>query len=284
MRRFLAIPLIVISILFWTSSCEPATFEDESKGYVETLEGRLVATRDMREVVLEEGSDIYEYDILETDSDGSAVIHFLDDSILEMGSGTRVDVKEVVFTSARKRFNVGLAHGIARVITGAIVKFNPKVFKLTTPKSSIGIRGTTLRVEVMEKYERVTVEDLSEGSAVSCTNTDSGDSFTMTEIQDSVTISSVENVDPVSGVISTTTETTTEGIGVMEGIQDPGGIGGIGGTSSPSSGSSQSGGDSSHSGHSSSGSGSSDNDSEGSSNGGQGSSGGCGDNNSSPGR
>ena len=277
MRRFsfiAIIPLAAVLIALWTAPCEPATFADEPKGFVEESDGGLFVTRDTRRMPLDVESDVYEYDILETDSNGSAVIHFLDDSILEMGSDTRIDVKELIFTSARKKFNVGLAHGAARIITGAIVKFNPKVFKLTTPKSSIGIRGTTLHVEVTEQFERVTVENLSEGSSVTCTNTESGGSYTMTEVQDSVTISSVEQVDPVTGVVSTSTETTAQGIGVVEGIQDPGGGIGGGGSqqSGPSQGIGEGGNDSagSHGDHSSGDSGSSG--------------GGCGDSNSSPGR
>jgi uncharacterized repeat protein (TIGR02543 family) len=224
-RLFTILLLISVSILSWAASCESAVFadNDEPKGHVETVEGSLSATRDMARVDLVAGSNIYEYDILETDPTGSAVIRFLDDSILEMGSGARIDIKELVFSSERNRFNVGLVHGVVRVITGAIVKFNPRGFKLTTPKSSIGIRGTTLFVEVTERYERVTVEELSDASYVTHTNTDSKESFSMTLVQDSVTVSSVEVTDPITGRVDIITETTTQGAGVIEGIRGPDG-------------------------------------------------------------
>jgi hypothetical protein len=160
---------------------------------------------------------VYEFDIIETDSTGSAVIRFSDDSILEMKNDTRVDLKEVVFSNDRVRFNVGMAHGTARVITGAIVKVNPKAFKMTTPKCSIGIRGTTLYVEASELRELITVEDLGERKAVTVTNFVTRETYSLTKIGDSVTVSSVERADPVTGAVSTTTETTPQGSGVVEG-------------------------------------------------------------------
>jgi hypothetical protein len=105
MRRFsfiAIIPLATVLIALWTAPCEPATFADEPKGFVEESDGGLFVTRDTRRMPLDVESDVYEYDILETDSNGSAVIHFMDDCILVMGSDTRIDVKELIFTSERK--------------------------------------------------------------------------------------------------------------------------------------------------------------------------------------
>jgi hypothetical protein len=224
MRRSLAILAVVLSI--WAVSRASSAFAAEAKGHVETANPGFFAVRDGNRTPLDVGSEIYEFDILETDSTGSALIRFVDESTLELRSGSRLDVKDVVFSEGRNRFNVGLGQGIARIITGAIVKLNPRGFKLSTPKSSIGIRGTTLLVEVMEKYERVTVEDISEGSYVTCVDTVNEKSYSLTEIDDSVTISSEERIDPSTGAVSAITETTTQGAGVIEGIQGPSGSGG----------------------------------------------------------
>lgn len=223
MRRFLLLLrlLTVLNILalFALTILAPARTADaaEPAGRVETARAGLTAIRGGRAAALDAGSEVYEFDILETDSTGSAVIRFIDDSTLEMKSGTRVDLKEVVFSDERVRFNAGIAHGAARVITGAIVKINPRGFKMTTPSCSIGIRGTTLYVEVSEHREFITVEDLSERSAVTVTNHATKKTYTLTAVEDSVTVGPVERVDPLTGAVSTTTETTTQGGGVVEG-------------------------------------------------------------------
>lgn len=149
----------------------------ESKGKVETSEPGFWATREGNRVDLSIGDDIYEFDILKTDDKGGGTIRFLDDTVLEIRNSSEIDVKEVVFTEERNRFNVGVVEGTARVITGAIVRQNPRGFKVTTPKSTIGIRGTDLEaghvaetdtstVSVNETDGTVTVTDKATGISV----------------------------------------------------------------------------------------------------------------------
>lgn len=116
----------------------------ESKGKVETSSPGFWVVRDGERTDLSVGDDILEFDILATDATGGGTIRFIDDTVLEVRNNSEIDVKEVVFTEDRNRFNVGVVEGTARVITGAIVRQNPRGFKVTTPKSTIGIRGTDL--------------------------------------------------------------------------------------------------------------------------------------------
>jgi hypothetical protein len=209
----------LLAILAFLALALPAALAlaAEPKGQVEAAAPGFFAQRDGSMTPLGVGDDIYEFDILETGPAGSALIRFLDGSTLELRSGSRLDVKEVVFSGDRNRFNVGLTHGAARIVTGAIVRANPRGFKITTPKTTIGIRGTTLVVEVAEKYERVSIEHLSEGSYVTCTDKANRKDYSLTAPSDSVTINSVERADPVTGAVGATTEVTTEGTGVTEG-------------------------------------------------------------------
>ncbi|MDR1020726.1 MAG: FecR family protein, partial [Synergistaceae bacterium] len=138
----------------------------EPVGRIESASGELWAMRGDRRVSLAAGSDIYEYDIINTGESGSAQAGFADGSVLQLGGGTSVNVMEAVFSAERNRFNVGITSGLARVITGEIAKINPNGFKITTPRSVIGIRGTTLSFSVSEAHERVTLEDLGQGSVV----------------------------------------------------------------------------------------------------------------------
>jgi hypothetical protein len=121
-------------------------------------------------VFLEDGDYVYEFDIIQTDESGSGMIRFNDNSILEIGNSSEVDLRLLIFSSARARLNVGILQGAARFISGGIVKINPRFLKLTTPKSAIGIRGTTLLIEENSDSEAITGEDLEEGHYIIVTN------------------------------------------------------------------------------------------------------------------
>jgi hypothetical protein len=154
-------------------------------------------------VELGDGSEIYEFDILETDQTGYAMVMFADQSVHEISGSSSVDIRSVVFTADRNRFNVGVMQGAARIITGEIVRRNPKNFKLTTPKSTIGIRGTTLLVEVRPTYEKFTVEAIGEGHAVNYSSKSGRDNWTMTQPGDTVSVSVSAPETPVAPVSPT---------------------------------------------------------------------------------
>jgi hypothetical protein len=147
-----------------------AAFAAEPGGTVKSVKPGMWAMRDNVTVPLEEGSDVYEFDIIQTNEGGSGEIQFKDDSVLEIGSNSEVDLRQLVFTNNRKRMDVGVLQGVARVVSGGIIKINPKFMKLTTPKSSIGIRGTIVKVEETSEKETVTGESLEEGHFITVTN------------------------------------------------------------------------------------------------------------------
>jgi hypothetical protein len=167
----------------------PQALGAEPVGRADSVQAGFWAVRNSYRVDLGDGGEIFEYDILETDQTGYARVIFADQSVLEIASNSNIDVRSVVFSPDRNRFNVGVMQGAARVITGEIVKRNPRNFKITTPKSTIGIRGTTLLVEVRTTYEKFTVEAIGEGHAVNYSSRSSRDSWTMTKPGDTISVS-----------------------------------------------------------------------------------------------
>ncbi|MDL2263498.1 FecR domain-containing protein [Synergistaceae bacterium OttesenSCG-928-I11] len=146
----------------------------ESKGKVEESTPGFWVMREDKRIDLNAGDDIYEFDIIMTDATGAGTIRFIDDTVLEVRNSTELDVKEVVFTEERNRFNVGVMEGTARVITGAIVRQNPRGFKVTTPKSTIGIRGTDLSAGYDSATGSSRLSVTTAGSVVTYTETLSG--------------------------------------------------------------------------------------------------------------
>ncbi|MDR3230391.1 MAG: FecR family protein [Synergistaceae bacterium] len=171
---------IIVTILFFASLLATPSAKrasaSEPGGRVEKTTPRLRAVREGAETDLAVGSPVYEFDILRTNATGTGTIRFADDSVLELRGDTEVDIREVVFSENRNRFNIGLAEGAARVVTGAIVRLNPGGFRITTPRSTIGIRGTDLEVAVDPGtgVETVTVNHIGEARAVTIRDRVSG--------------------------------------------------------------------------------------------------------------
>jgi hypothetical protein len=219
-----------ISAIFITSPALSA----EPVGRADSVQGAFWAVRGGNRVDLTDGGEIFEFDILETDQMGYARVIFADQSVLEIAGGSNIDVRAVVFSSDRNRFNVGVMQGAARVITGEIVRRNPKNFKITTPKSTIGIRGTTLLVEVRQAYEKVTVEAIGEGHAVNYSSRSTRDSWTLTRPGDTVTVSSpaaataapptAAGTPPAGSVAPSDINVEAVGAGVVQGERDLQGV------------------------------------------------------------
>ena len=181
-------------------------FASEPAGKVEAADGVVWAMRDGKRVELSKNSDVFEFDVLCTDKSGSAAVRFKDDTVLEIKANSKIDVKEVVFTDSRNRFNVGVVNGTAKVITGLIVKKNPKGFKVTTPKSTIGIRGTelTVAVDAATGVETVKVNDISDGHTVDVSYNEIGERRSLLAAGASSTIDERNVVDSDGDVSDTT--------------------------------------------------------------------------------
>ncbi|MDR3255444.1 MAG: FecR family protein [Synergistaceae bacterium] len=208
---FFLIFLFVMIICLFCPFYQSQAAADNPVGHVENANAGFGATREDKRIDLTAGDGVFEFDILETDASGAATIRFVDGSVLEMRGETRLNVKEVVFSEDRNRFNVGVINGTARIITGMIVKRNPRGFKITTPTSTIGIRGTTLSFIVRENVESVTVDDISEGSVVTYVNRLTGETFTMTKAGDSIT---------ATGMTENAPSIETSGEGLLHGERD----------------------------------------------------------------
>jgi hypothetical protein len=81
-------------------------------------------------------------DTIITGSDGRVKILLRDDTIITLGADSDLELQTFADTGESPQFNARLLKGAMRVITGRITEMNPDGFMLTTPHSTIGIRGT----------------------------------------------------------------------------------------------------------------------------------------------
>jgi hypothetical protein len=96
-------------------------------------------------------------DILITDATGRLRIMFADEGSVNLGSNTRIALKDIIPDGKKPNFSAKILKGAGRFITGEIVKKNPNGYNVKTPKATIGIRGTIFAVEVAPKEEKLSV-------------------------------------------------------------------------------------------------------------------------------
>lgn len=86
---------------------------------------------------------------LSTGKTGAATVILKDGTVLTMGPNTTMDLSRFQFDSTTQKgaFGLDLLQGTVRVVTGLLARINPDLFKVSTPTSVVGVRGTDFIVE-----------------------------------------------------------------------------------------------------------------------------------------
>ena len=122
-----------------------ATTDNEPIGRVESSTGKAEVVRaDGTRETLQQGSPIFQGDILETGEDGSIGIVFADESTFSLGESGRMTLDEMVYDPGQQTgsMKVSLLQGAFTFVSGEIAKTDPNAMTMTTPTATIGIRGT----------------------------------------------------------------------------------------------------------------------------------------------
>lgn len=121
---------------------------DEPVGNVVKLQGTASVTRDKTSMPLQLKDDIYKNDILQTGAASALSVTFDDATTLNLTANSKIAIDNYVYTDGGKSntalFDVG--RGTVAFVAAAVAKTGD--MKITTPSSTLGIRGTTGLVEV----------------------------------------------------------------------------------------------------------------------------------------
>lgn len=95
------------------------------------------------------GDGLRETERLSTGASGAATLVLKDGTTLTVGPNSTVDLRRFQFDSTTQKGNflLDLLQGSVRVVTGVLAKVNPDLFKVQTPTSVVGVRGTDFIVE-----------------------------------------------------------------------------------------------------------------------------------------
>jgi hypothetical protein len=150
---------IVTLLLFLTVSLFFAgeLFADDEIGMVFTAKGAVSAARDGKTIALSVKDKVHAKDVISTGAGTKAQLLLNDKTSISLGENTTLEMSEFANAGKESRFSARLGKGVMRVITGEITKNNPDGFKVTTPRATVGIRGTIVVIEVNENRDTVTV-------------------------------------------------------------------------------------------------------------------------------
>jgi hypothetical protein len=128
-----------------------AMAQEARSGTFKTVQGGVVVSQGGTSRPATSGAGLQEAERVQTDGTGSAVVMLRDGTSIAVGPNTTVDLSRFQFdgTTQQGGFAVRLLQGTIRVVTGILGKTQPDNVKVSTPATTVSVRGTDFIVEVL---------------------------------------------------------------------------------------------------------------------------------------
>ena len=121
----------------------------EPAGMVKTASGTASIERNGQKIPVAVGALVESGDRIVTAADGAVGITLRDNTLLSAGPNATLDLKKFAFNSTTHAgaLDASLKRGTLSVISGKIAKANPDGMVISTPSTTLGVRGTEFLVE-----------------------------------------------------------------------------------------------------------------------------------------
>lgn len=142
--------ILMAVIIAGILSSMSAAASEQPVGSIQTLEGTVRISRQGTEMTATNGQSIFQQDIIRTEAGSRTGIILLDDTMLSLGPGSTLELKEYLFQPKTAQFSlvVRMLKGTFVYLSGIMAKLSPDAIRLETPDATIGIRGTRLLIQV----------------------------------------------------------------------------------------------------------------------------------------
>jgi hypothetical protein len=144
-------------IRLWVIACAcviaaaPAFAQQPSPaGRIKVVSGEAVVVRDGATIPAHSGVTVYASDSLRTGNDGRVGVTLADDTQVSIGPRSEVRLDSFVYEPTQGQLGLVLQfiRGTAAYVSGRIAKLAPDAVRLETPAAIVGVRGTTVAVQV----------------------------------------------------------------------------------------------------------------------------------------
>ena len=123
---------------------------DTRIGIVKNIRGSAFIERNTKRISVKVGERLFEKDVIVTNKESSLGLILRDNSLLSIGSNSRVVLSEFRFEPAEKKlsFLTRIRKGTLTYLTGMMAKMNQNAVKFETPSAVCGVRGTHFAIKV----------------------------------------------------------------------------------------------------------------------------------------
>ena len=131
---------------------DSAHAEAKKIGKIFTASGEASVVRGKSELPLKAGDAIYEHDVFVTKAKSKLAITFTDSTSFAVGPSSRIAIDTYFFDPKNLKGSMlaKIKKGTMMVRTGKLTKNNPGSIRIKTPRTVLGVRGTTFVVTVDE--------------------------------------------------------------------------------------------------------------------------------------
>jgi hypothetical protein len=149
MRHWYRVALAVAAIVVLAPS---ASADPSAIGKAKIVNGKVTIIRGATKLVVKVADAIDEHDVFETGPDGSIGITFTDNTSFSIGPNSRVAIDTYFFDPKNLKGNLlaQLKKGTMMVRSGELTRQQPGSVQIKTPRTVLGVRGTTFVVSVDE--------------------------------------------------------------------------------------------------------------------------------------
>jgi len=148
--RMLIVPMVLALIVL--RALDASAGETVAIGKAKIVSGTVVVVRGGTKTPIKVGDPLNEHDILETAADGSLGVTFTDNTSFSIGPNSNVAIDTYFFDPKNLKGNMlaQIKKGTMMVRTGELTRQQPGSVKIKTPRTVLGVRGTTFVVSVDE--------------------------------------------------------------------------------------------------------------------------------------
>lgn len=140
-----------IAVCLFVLASVPAFAQQPAQaGRIKVASGSAFIVRDGASVKAATGQEVFASDSLKTGRDGRLGVTLKDDTRVSIGPSSEVRITSFLYSPSEGRLALALKflQGAAVYVSGRIAKLAPDSVRLETPAAILGVRGTTLGVQV----------------------------------------------------------------------------------------------------------------------------------------
>ena len=133
-------------VIAWPAAAEQPALA----GRVKSVTGDAFIVRAGASIPIQIGHDVFESDRVRTGTSGRVGLTLRDDTRVAIGPQSEMGVETFRYAPAQGRLALALrfVQGVAVYVSGKIAKLSPDAVRLQTPSAIVGVRGTTVGVQV----------------------------------------------------------------------------------------------------------------------------------------